>query len=153
MAASLSEVSPLLLAQEAAAVAVEGDDYWWELDTAELSEAYTALEFSSSVGTIQCVPVQLTPSVLTLMLPADTAPWLPTFLVPLSGPDSRTPAVDGQRIAAAFVRVAYSGGICLSPSSEFWTEDRRYPSRKVAPIHQSIWARFGNRFFPPRGCY
>ena len=108
----------------------------WELDVAALRVDYARLELDLMTGAVPVVPVALDPEALTLALPAEVAPWLPSALQPLADPVSFAPSPDGQCVAIVLVRTAPSAFFVLRDASGAqWESGGRWPAAEGIDSH------------------
>ncbi len=61
------------------------EDYWLELETAELTEDIDCLPVPRPRGPVQAIRLSLDATALTLLMPAGVVPWFVTHLVPRRG--------------------------------------------------------------------
>lgn len=117
---------------------------WWELETVEPTEQAAYLQFPGPVGMVQVLLLSLSAEGVSLLLPAEVCPWLPTVLVPLAELGAYHQAIDGQHIAAAYFRIAHWGIWVLTASEAAWTEDGRYPCASgpldSLAVHSHVYA-------------
>ena len=99
----------------------------WELETVVLQEAYRPLQFNTLAGAELVVPISLGDT-LVIALPAEVAPWLPTYLVRLGDPEGGLSA-DGQAVSVCVVRLDVAAAQLLEPvSTAAWVRDGRWPA-------------------------
>ena len=73
----------------------------WELETVELTESYRRLQFSGRQGAVAVAPLEMTHDVVTIAIPADVTPWLPSYTVRLADPVSMAPTEDGECVTVS----------------------------------------------------